>query len=152
MAEHAWIIENVDGGPVGDCDFWTCSTCGVGGGPVLPQRSSKTFFGEERSNGRWPAFFPGSGLKVSEDCEEAQAQIRSYLLDKRIAPMRKKWCKPHAEILAKVVQEAPEGKSLMPILNIILRIEMPVLSKKGRGHCMSLAELREALTKAGFEP
>jgi hypothetical protein len=136
MTEHAWVIENVDGGPMGDCDFWKCPTCGVGGGPVWPKMKGKAE--------RWPAFIPGPARKVSEDCEEAQAQIRSYILDDSLPNMQKRWCAPQAEVIIEAVR-ATEAKNLMAVIHLIFDIVNP----RVKGYCMPVGEVRERL-KAGL--
>jgi hypothetical protein len=137
MTEHAWSTEYVDAGVV-DGTFWKCPTCGVGAGPVW-----------ERAEGlpeRWPAFIPGAGRNVSEDCEEAQAQIRSFVLDERIVEMRKRWCAPQAEIIDKAVRASPEVKNLMPVIELIFEIINP----RVKGYCMPIVEAPNRLREMGF--
>lgn len=34
MKLHTWIVKEINGGVFGSADFWVCSECGAGGGPV----------------------------------------------------------------------------------------------------------------------
>lgn len=70
MAVHEWTTEIVDGGPVGEGEFWVCAGCGCGGGP--------TGGWDGKATEPWPPFLPGTGLKLSLDCDEAQKEIRAY--------------------------------------------------------------------------
>ena len=72
MQEHDWEVETLDGGPMGDCDFWKCNICGASGGPTIGIRRA------DRGK-RWPPFYPGHGLKLSDDCDVAKSQVSSYL-------------------------------------------------------------------------
>lgn len=64
MKPHTWETEEIDGGHVGVEDFWICRACGASGGSV---------------NLRMPPFYAdGSGLKVSDDCDEAKVQIEKH--------------------------------------------------------------------------
>lgn len=138
MTEHAWVIERFDAGPLGECESWQCPTCGVCGGPVWPKRGG----GHE---GRWPAFIPGPARKVSEDCEEAQVQIRSHL-EERIVEMRKRWCAPQAEAIAEALRSSPEVKNVIAVVGLIFDIVNPM----EKGYCMPVAEVRERLKAAGL--
>lgn len=66
MAEHAWVVETYDAGPMGESSSWRCPDCGLCGGP---------YFGS--GSRRWAPFLSGEGTRVSfsEDCDEARAQI-----------------------------------------------------------------------------
>jgi hypothetical protein len=139
MGAHAWETVTVDGGPFGSCDFWHCPVCGVGGGPTMGKRRD--------------AFIPGPAKKVSEDCEEAQAQIRTYILDERIEALRQKWHadtgehRHYASLLHDTVKWSPDKTNLMPVLDLIYNIETPVLTDNIR---MPLKEVRRSLVGAGF--
>lgn len=69
MKEHNWATELVDGGHLGCAEFWRCLDCGASGGPVLFTK-----------NKRWNPFYAdGSGLKLTEDCEESKRLIEEHL-------------------------------------------------------------------------
>ena len=68
MAAHIWVVEEVDGGPVGTGDFWTCTGCGAGGGPSC----GKVVDSEPRP------FFPGPALDLPDDCDEARKVIAAH--------------------------------------------------------------------------
>ena len=68
MREHTWIVEEIDGGPLGIGDFWKCSVCGASGGPTL--------FVEKHPPPR--PFLAGEGIKLSLDCDEAAEQIKLH--------------------------------------------------------------------------
>jgi hypothetical protein len=68
MTPHAWAIENVDGGPVGDADFFQCTVCGCAGGCA-------------DFEGAVPhPFLPGPAQVVSTDCAIAHEQISYFVL------------------------------------------------------------------------
>lgn len=73
MKEHIWIMVEINGGSIGSDDFWVCKKCDAAGGPVFPEVSIP----------KYPPFYPdGSGLKVSDNCDEALEQIRDHLMIK----------------------------------------------------------------------
>lgn len=77
MKNHEWVMEEIDGGHVGSADFWKCKNCGASGGWV---------------NGKNPPTMPpfladGSGLKLSNDCDEAQKEIQRH---SKLSPDEKK--------------------------------------------------------------
>lgn len=72
-SEHKWIIEEIDGGHLGVCDFWACENCEAGGGPV-----NKFGNGEYKLPLLWKPFLPGTGLDLSQDCDEAKQQIEIW--------------------------------------------------------------------------
>lgn len=67
LKAHAWVVETVDGGALGLGDFWVCPECGSRGGPVW------------EGHDPWRPFLAGygSGLKISDDCDVAKAQIET---------------------------------------------------------------------------
>ncbi len=73
MKPHTWVLEEVDGGPVGTADFWKCSSCGACGGLAWP-----TADGYKPKNDKWIFLADGSGLELTEDCEESAALIADH--------------------------------------------------------------------------
>jgi hypothetical protein len=71
MSEHKWVTEEVEvpsnlGG--GTEEFWICNQCGASAGPKFPD-------GEKR----WAPFYAdGSGLKLTDDCDESRALIAKH--------------------------------------------------------------------------
>jgi len=69
MKAHVWETEEVDGGHLGVEDFWICRQCGASGGPV--------------GFGGSPAFPPfyadGSGLNLTDDCDESREMVARHL-------------------------------------------------------------------------
>ncbi len=95
MSQHPWTKVEVDGGPLGVGQFWHCPVCGVGGGPAWDAAMEKRL--EEKGvKKRWQPFIVGHGRRVSEDCEEAQKEIRAYA-EETIARFREKWKTPRGE-------------------------------------------------------
>ena len=78
MKPHTWEIETIDGGHVGEADFWICRACGLSGGctdtwfPVTKDGN----WGMEHREVSAQAFFRGwgPGLLASEDCDKATRQ------------------------------------------------------------------------------
>ena len=75
MSEHAWETEEVDGGPVGVCDFWRCRRCDAAGGPCWPAKDGSGYVPKKRG---WVFYADGSGLKLTDDCEESDRLIREH--------------------------------------------------------------------------
>lgn len=74
MKKHNWTTEEIDGGNLGSADFWICHDCGASGGPVWYDQNGP----KEQS---WQPFYAdGSGLKLSDNCDEAKKQIINYEL------------------------------------------------------------------------
>lgn len=81
MKQHTWTTKEVDGGHLGISDFWCCSVCGAGSGSVWP--------GQVMPKGY--IFLPnGSGLALTEDCEESQKLIDAFNLGMECANRWKK--------------------------------------------------------------
>lgn len=146
MTAHAWIQEEVDGGPVGIGTFWACSTCGTCGGPVWPRR-------DEPSR----AFIPGPAKDVSMDCQEAQREIRTFALEE-IQALRQRWHartgehRLYAPLFHAFLFGTPEATNVLPLLRLLRDVEMqqsPHFSKF-KGRRMTVKEVREALLEAGF--
>lgn len=83
--EHTWEVENIDGGPVGDADFWICRRCGASGGPVDKwtfNKSTDTSIGMSWvcvTSKRAPTpFLAGEFLLLSDDCDAAKLAIANY--------------------------------------------------------------------------
>ena len=96
MTAHTWVSEAIDGGSVGVSDFWVCSVCGASGGPCWPLAPQF----------RWPPFMAdGTGLKLSEDCAVALAEVRvaKYLRQFYGAAMGKKRRKRLGIVLGEAV-------------------------------------------------
>lgn len=65
MLPHDWIIEEADGGYMGEYATWQCRTCGACDNKLDPFTQPPT-----------RAFYPnGSGLELTMDCEESQGII-----------------------------------------------------------------------------
>lgn len=147
MANHNWQIQTIDGGYLGDGDFWHCPDCGAAGGPVLSQWEIDHFTNKGlklwNENRRWNAFIPGAGAsqKVSEDCEQAQQEIKAYLQE-RINKMQTTWAKAQAKLLDDVLQIS-KATNLLPLLKVIQEIER---SSK----CMSIGEVKDLLKTVGL--
>lgn len=88
MKPHDWKIETVDGGPAGDADFWICHECGAQGGPDMwfdfnartPDGKRMIMSHERKPTPSTFVYSGGSGkhVDVSDDCDEAKAQISTY--------------------------------------------------------------------------
>lgn len=74
MKEHVWVIDIVDGGHVGVGEFWECGQCGACGGSV---------FGKETKSSSYPFYADGSGLKLTDDCDESKRLIEEHLKKKK---------------------------------------------------------------------
>ena len=70
MTEHVWKEELVNGGPVGDDDFYHCTTCGCSGGGVTNIWGNRV---------KPKPFLPGPSLDLSEDCDIAREQIIYFI-------------------------------------------------------------------------
>lgn len=86
IRQHVWEARECDMGLLGVEDIFFCTGCEACGGPAY-QRATPTF----------RPFFPdGSGLDLSEDCDEAHAQIAIhkttplYLVNED-SPTRSRW-------------------------------------------------------------
>ncbi len=97
MAEHPWQqIEIEDEGPMGlGGKFWHCPICGVGGGPAHSESMNQLLIAKGVRI-RWRPFIVGHGRHVSEDCEEAQRQMREYA-EEKVAHFRARWQSPRGE-------------------------------------------------------
>ena len=67
MKKHKWTVETIDGGHLGEGDFWICENCGASGGFV--------FSGNEP---RHPFYADGSGLRLTNDCDESKILIEQH--------------------------------------------------------------------------
>lgn len=68
MKPHEWMAVEHDGGSLGVAEFWECATCKAGGGPVWPRRKRPSYI-----------FYPnGSGLVLTDDCDETQKLLAAY--------------------------------------------------------------------------
>ena len=83
--EHTWEIETIDGGTVGDADFWICHRCGASGGPVdtidpLQWVDCAHIVGVQVAMlYRKPTpFLAGPALPLPEDCDEAKLVVDNY--------------------------------------------------------------------------
>lgn len=88
MKPHDWKVETVNGGPAGDADFWICHECGAQGGGT----EGYDFDARDPDGKRMIATFErtptpstfvrrgdtGKHVDVSNDCDEAKAQIATY--------------------------------------------------------------------------
>lgn len=144
MSEHAWAIEEVDGGHLGVNDCWHCPVCGVGGGPAFHPYERRTF----------KPFIPGPAKQVSEDCETAQQEIRAYA-EERIGVLRAKWKaetgehRHYASLFHDALRWNPKITNIVGVLRLIQRVEDPVST--GHRDRPSLMDCRHALEKAGFD-
>jgi hypothetical protein len=76
VTKHKWVIEEVDGGTLGTNDFWKCSVCGAGGGPVWPLLPAGS---KPKPPAPGQAFLAnGSGLELPDDCDTARAMIVAF--------------------------------------------------------------------------
>lgn len=77
MKAHTWTTEYVDGGSI-DGYFWICSECEASGGPVMEWPIPHV------RKSKWPPFYAdGSGLKLTEDCDESKRLIMEHLRTRR---------------------------------------------------------------------
>lgn len=76
MKEHEWITEEVNGGHVGVDDFWVCKNCGASGGPVA-------FWRKSPGPSMHPFYADGSGLNLTNDCDESKEIIAKHLAEKK---------------------------------------------------------------------
>lgn len=137
MGDHTWIVEEVDGGPIGTCDFWRCSVCGAGGGPA----------GFSRSVNPWPPFIPGAGKskQLSGNCDEAVIEVRAYVRDlvRSLGQKSSKGVSPkYAEIL-KAALNTPGKTDFMLIREIASEVD----DFRRRP---SMSEVFQRLIEAGF--
>ena len=152
MTAHAWVVETTDAGPLGHVDSWLCPMCGASGGPAWPDHVAERLTAKGVGV-RWLPFIAGPAKRVSEDCDEARVEIRTYIIDERIAAIRKKWHadtgehRHYASLLKDAIVWTPEATNLMPVLDLIYKIEMPVLTDNKR---LSILDVRKALVDAGF--
>jgi hypothetical protein len=131
QAEHKWITEEIDGGVVGVGDFWKCSVCGVCGGPKIGHRNTK----------RWPAFIPGPALRVSENCGEAQIQIKEYLTE-AIEGIGSIY---HKEKLLEILKANDEKENLMEMVEMITNIRIY------RSRVMKVKEMEQKFKDMGWK-
>ena len=73
MLPHDWIVEEVDGGPIGVEDFWICRRCKASGGLAY---STPQPFVNGRINALWD---------LPDDCEEAARLIEKYWSIRNVA-------------------------------------------------------------------
>jgi hypothetical protein len=81
--EHTWVIENIDGGPMGDDDVFRCSVCGCCGGPTERHKLQRNEDGTKEFilvDVKPHPFLPGPALDLSEDCRVTTQQVRAYIL------------------------------------------------------------------------
>jgi hypothetical protein len=78
---HEWEKVDIDAGPAGDGEFWQCKKCYCAGGPTTSwafhKQDDGTKIAEESPREPVP-FLAGAGLRLSEDCSEAAAQMRKW--------------------------------------------------------------------------
>ncbi len=153
MGEHAWQVEEIDGGYLGPAKFWRCPTCGVGGGPALPTDMVRRMMEKGRPE-RWKPFIMGHGQKVSEDCGEAQKEIREYG-EKLIARLRAKWENSkgehahYASLFHDAFRWNPDITDVIGVLDLIRDVESPGAL---RGHRRpSIVDCHHELEKLGFD-
>ena len=152
MAEHPWVKEEVDGGPLGLGKFWHCPVCGVSGGPAEEWVvSTRKRLGKPE---RWDPFVPGHGVRVSEDCEEAQKQIRAHA-EEIIKHLKEKWKNPRGEhshfhsLFHDALRWNPQIKNVNGVLDLMREVEYPsALSDNKRP---SLIDCRFKLEEMGFD-
>jgi hypothetical protein len=137
MSDHTWLQEEFDGGHMGTYESWRCTVCGcLGGLGRTPKRP----------------FIPGPAREVSEDCQEAQAQVRAWC-EERIEEMRKKWHantgehRHYASLFHDMLVWNPERANVLLVIDLIRNIEYPSLTGNRR---MPLNEVREAFVEAGW--
>jgi hypothetical protein len=137
MAEHTWIQEDCDGGYLGQYRAWLCTICGACGGIWKEPRRP---------------FIPGPAHKVSEDCQEAQIEMRAYA-EERITEMRKKWHadtgehRHYASLFHDVLRWNLDRTNVLLVIDLIRNIEYPSLTENRR---MPLREIHMALVDAGW--
>lgn len=153
MAEHPWTKLEVDGGPLGMGLFWHCPVCGVGGGPAWPEEMEKRLELKGVLK-RWQPFIPGHGRRVSEDCEEAQKEIRAYA-EETIARFREKWKSPRGEhshyhsLFHDALRWNPQITDIHGLLDLMRDVESPsALSNNKRP---SLINCRFKLEEMGYD-
>lgn len=103
MTPHVWETEEIDGGTVGWDTFRICRACGASGGSI--HMSMPPFYAD------------GSGLRVSDDCDEAKSQIEKH---------RATWVPPRREVKP-LIGEASVG----PVTRVLAETSDPELSKLG---------------------
>jgi len=90
MEKHNWEIEVLDGGPIGDGEFWICKQCGASGGP----RGWFAVFGgavtKEEKIPSWQPFLASTGLKLTDNCDESKKMIEAFNLAKEEKVAKKK--------------------------------------------------------------
>jgi hypothetical protein len=136
VPEHKWVVETVDGGPVGDCDCWHCPECGVSGGPI--------FFSKDKPP--WKPFLAGEGssLKLSDDCDESAKIIREHTL-KRIGnlPKERPDISPHyASLVRDAIKWTPEKKNVTAAYKLYWAVQFEPLP--------GIMEVSKMLEEAGF--
>ncbi len=106
MAAHSWIVEEVDGGPMGSDDVYRCTVCGCCGGGST--RVTGWFSPEKslRIENRDPdPFLPGPAIDLSDDCDVAREQIAFFIHGE----LRGMWAHYHR-------QDDVEGKEIAHLL------------------------------------
>lgn len=78
MKEHTWIVQEIDGGPIGIGEFWLCSTCGASAGHLGFHETPETGRLPGRKGRLSRVFLAGPSLTLSEDCEESSRLITEY--------------------------------------------------------------------------
>lgn len=120
MALHPWEKVEVDGGPVGTEVFWHCPVCGAGGGPVIGDR-------------RMRPFLPGHGVRVSEDCAEAQKQARDHG-ETMIGELRARWRNPrgehyhYASLFHDALRWNPQVTNVTALLDLLREVDSPTVT------------------------
>jgi len=141
---HTWIVERVDGGPMGSDDFYKCSVCGCSGGEILQSKIQKDSNGKATftSVDRRPSpFIPGFAEDLDDDCDVAKVQIRAtvrgflsawwrepfhnhlhYFADDTVESLRKE----RRTILEHAEKYTPTEKSRMGIADFLIEAHDPL--------------------------
>lgn len=101
---HTWTTEVVDGGPVGDADFWVCRTCGANGGC--------------RDWGDPHPFLGGPGLSLTDECRTSEILMADYI-GVAIRQMRDdevKYAEAYVDLLKRASFTIPARPTAMRVL------------------------------------
>jgi hypothetical protein len=142
VSGHTWIQTEDDAGLGGLYHHWDCSVCGACGGvwdrPIQP-------------------WIGGHDKKLSEDCQEAQAEMRAYA-EEGIARLRAKWNasteehRHYASLFHDALRCTPDKTNILHVIDLISKVEQPGrYVRLGDKRRMSLHEVHKSLVEAGFE-
>lgn len=137
MSGHTWLQEDFEAPYVGSYSSWRCTVCGACGGLwEKPQHP----------------FISGPAVQVSEDCQQAQLDMRAHA-EESIERVRAKWKNTkgehghYASFFHDILRWNPERLDVIMVIDLIMKVEMPVLTQNRR---MSLHDVREAFVEAGW--